>query len=137
LENSLLAISTGLVVLLHGEESMAQNKMGDIYNNQGIITQGQTGNNTIIQGPVRLSFTQEIADDLVSRLPAGKTIVLQSIGSNLDQAVADQYQQYLQAKGFEIERAQIGMMMPPPNYKITLGNPSAPKMIVIIAPSAN
>jgi len=114
-----------------------QNSMGNIYNNQGIITQGQTGNNTIIQGPVRLQFNTQIGDDLVSKLPAGKTIMLRSIGGRADQAIADQYQQYLQNRGFQVERTIIGTTSSPPDHKITLGNPDAPQMLVIIAPSAN
>jgi hypothetical protein len=31
---------------------MAQNTMGNVTNNSGIITQGQTGNNIIINGPL-------------------------------------------------------------------------------------
>ncbi len=31
------------------------NTVGPIYNNQGIITQGQTGNNTILQTPCQTS----------------------------------------------------------------------------------
>lgn len=116
---------------------MAQNTMGPIFGNQGIITQGQTGNNTINVAPPRLPFDPGIGDQLVSKLPPGKTIVLQSVGNNADQAVATQYQQYLLSKGFQVERMSIGMMAPPPDHKITVGDTSAEKVVVIIAPSAN
>jgi hypothetical protein len=119
------------------EKAMAQNTMGPIFGNQGIITQGQTGNNTINVAPQRLPFDPGIGDQLVSKLPPGKTILLQSVGSNADQAVATQYQQYLLSKGFQVERMSIGMMAPPPDHKITIGDTSAEKVVVIIAPSAN
>jgi hypothetical protein len=119
------------------EKAMAQNTMGPIFGNQGIITQGQTGNNTINVAPPRLPFDPGIGDQLVSKLPPGKTIVLQSVGNNADQAVATQYQQYLLSKGFQVERMSIGMMAPPPDHKITVGDTSAEKVVVIIAPSAN
>jgi hypothetical protein len=42
-----------LVLVLPMENAMAQNTMGPIYDNRGIITQGQTGNNTINVAPPR------------------------------------------------------------------------------------
>jgi hypothetical protein len=119
------------------EGAMAQNSMGTIYNNQGIITQGQVGNNTINVAPQRLQFDPTIGDELVSKLPSGKTIVLQSVGGNADQAIASQYAQYLVGKGFQVERMSIGMLVPPPDHKITIGDTNAEKVTVIIAPSAN
>src|SRR4051794_7981974 len=48
-QNSLLVIA-----LLIGNASMAQeNKMGDVNNNSGIVTQGQVGNNYLYQGEPR------------------------------------------------------------------------------------
>jgi hypothetical protein len=126
-----------LVLVSQMEKAMAQNTMGPIFGNQGIITQGQTGNNTINVAPPRLAFDTGIGDQLVSKLPPDKTIVLQTVGNNADQAVASQYQQYLLSKGFQVERMSIGMMGPPPDHKITIGDTSAEKVVVIIAPSAN
>jgi hypothetical protein len=117
--------------------AMAQNTMGNIYGNQGIITQGQVGNNTINVGPQRLPFDPAIGDELVSKLPSGKPIVLQSVGNDADQAVANQYHQYLLSKGFQVERVTIGMMGPPPDHKIMIGDTNAAKVVVVIAPSAN
>jgi hypothetical protein len=37
--------------MMQMERAMAQNTMGPINNNQGIITQGQVGNNTIVSPP--------------------------------------------------------------------------------------
>ena len=92
------------------------------------------GNNTINLGPTRLPFDPAIGDQLVSKLPSGKTILLKSVGSGADQAIADQYQQYLQSKGFQVQRTAMGMLVPPPDHKISLGDPNAPEIVVIIAP---
>lgn len=136
----------GCALLAAGEwlrpsTAAAQSSGGSVptINNFGpsINTTNQSGgNNTINVAPTRLPFTTDLADQLIGRLPTGKPILLTSIGGNADQAIADQYQQYLQSKGFEVERTMIGMASPPPDHKITLGNPNNPKMVVIIAPSA-
>jgi hypothetical protein len=95
------------------------------------------GNNTINLGPVRLAFDQAIAEELVSKLPPGKPVRLRGVGSQNDQAVVSQYQQFLQDRGFQVVRDIIGMIAPPPDHKIMLGDPNAAQMVVIIAPSAN
>jgi hypothetical protein len=108
-----------------------------VNNAPSINTFNQSGgNNTINVGPSRLPFDPAIGEQIISKLPAGKTIVIQSVGSASDQKVADQYQQFLESRGFTVQRARIGMMAPPPDRQIVLGNPDAPKMAVIIAPSA-
>jgi hypothetical protein len=119
------------------QESKPSNLMGNITNNQGIITQGQIGNNTINVGPTKLTFDQAIAEELVSKLPTGKPVRLRGVGSQNDQAVVSQYQQFLQDRGFQVARDVIGMLSPAPDHKITLGDPNAAQMVVVIAPSAN
>lgn len=95
------------------------------------------GTNTINIGPTRLTFESSIAEQLVNKLPAGKPITLQSVGSASDQAVADQYQQFLQSRGFHVaQRNIIGMMAPPPDRKISILD-TATTVVVTIAPSAN
>ena len=120
--------------------AQAQTPGGPPVTNNGpsINTWNQSGGqNTINIGPQKLTFNQGIADEVLSRIPPGKPIMMQSVGSNADQAVADEYQRFLQGKGFVVQRARIGMMAPPPDHKITLGDPSQAQMIIIIAPSAN
>jgi hypothetical protein len=95
------------------------------------------GQNTINAGPVRLVFDATIAQELVSKLPAGKPIMLMSVGSLADQAVAIQYQQYLQERGFQVERMSTGVLSPPPSHKIEIGDTTAAQVSVVIAPSAN
>jgi hypothetical protein len=95
------------------------------------------GSNTINIGPTRLTFDPAIGEELARKIPAGKPITLQSIGSQSDQAVADQYQQFLQSRGFNIaQRNMIGMMAPPPDHKISIRD-TGPTVVVTIAPSAN
>ncbi len=95
--------------------------MGNVINNQGIITQGQIGNNTINVAPPRLIFDPGIAEELIRRLPTGKPIALQTVGGNRDQDVATQYQQYLESHGYhQMTRAMIGVMAPPPDFPITI-----------------
>jgi len=89
-----LAIASPLVILLISEIAMAQDKptnfMGDVTNNQGIITQGQIGDNYIIQfkaPTVRIigyreptknsdgSFTHQLVFRLESQAPANSLLV--------------------------------------------------------------
>jgi hypothetical protein len=122
--------------------AMAQNEkppnaMGDINNNSGIITQGQTGNNTIIVGPSRLQFSTAIGEELFQKLPKGKPVRVRAIGSASDQAVAQQYGGFLQSKGVKIANwDQIAMLSPPPDGKLSITD-TPTEVIVTIAPSAN
>ena len=95
------------------------------------------GNNTINVGSIRLAFDPAIGEELASKIPTGKPITLQSIGSQSDQTVADQYQKFLQSRGFNIARRNtIGMMAPPPDHKISILD-TGPTVVITIAPSAN
>jgi len=95
------------------------------------------GTNNIVVGPIRLAFDKAIGEELVQKLPRGKPITLQSIGSQRDQAVADEYQQFLQSRGINVaERHIIGMLVPPPDQKISILD-MGQKVVVTIAPSVN
>src|SRR5262249_7162293 len=66
------------------EAAMAQNppnSMGNIYNNRGIITQGQTGNNTVIQGPIARSLDREpqLRQQMLRELPRDKDITVTGV----------------------------------------------------------
>jgi hypothetical protein len=101
------------------------------YNHSG-------GNSAIDVGPTHLQWDPAIGEHLVEMLPPGKTIALISLGPASDQKVVDAYQLYLESRGFIVRRTSlIGMMSPMPDHQITLGNRNAPKMEVIIAPSAD
>jgi hypothetical protein len=112
---------------------------GSITNNApSINTFNQSGGtNTINVGPQRLVFDPTIADQLVSKLPTGKSIKIMAVGSQTDWSIAGQYAQYLKDKGFDVSSfMQIGQMAPPPDHKITIGDLSTSPIVVIIAPSA-
>jgi hypothetical protein len=83
-----------------------------------------------------LTFQLSIADELVRRLPTGKAVLVRSVGSDRDQAVADQYRQFLKAKGFQMgPGTRIGVMVPLPDYPITIRD-AGDTVVVTIAPSA-
>jgi hypothetical protein len=83
-----------------------------------------------------LAFDPEIADQLVGKLPGGKPIDVVAVGSPADWGVAGQYAEYLKTKGFEVTLTKVGMVSPPPDQKIKIGDASDPRVGVIIAPSA-
>jgi hypothetical protein len=102
-------------------------------------TNNQSGGTDILNmiGPQRLLFDATIGDQLASKLPAGKSIEILAVGSRTDWSIADQYAQYLKAKGFAVSFTRSSETVPPLNRKITLHNdPTTSPIIVIIAPSA-
>jgi len=114
---------------------------GPITNNAPSIsnTNDQSvGTNILnIVGPQRLLFDATIGDQLASKLPTGKSIEIMAVGSRTDWNIADQYFQYLKAKGFDVSFTRSSETVPPLDRKITLHNdPATSPIIVIIAPSA-
>jgi hypothetical protein len=67
-KSGLLSLYGAVVVNTLAGSAMAQNTMGDINNNQGIVTQGQNGNNTIIQRPPGRSMSQAAAEKIAASL---------------------------------------------------------------------
>ena len=114
---------------------------GPITNNAPSIsnTNDQSvGTNILnIVGPQRLLFDATIGDQLASKLPTGKSIEIMAVGSRTDWNIADQYFQYLKAKGFDVSFTRSSETVPPLDLKITLhDDPATSPIIVIIAPSA-
>ena len=114
---------------------------GPITNNAPSIsnTNDQSvGTNILnIVGPQRLLFDATIGDQLASKLPTGKSIEIMAVGSRTDWNIADQYFQYLKAKGFDVSFTRSSETVPPLNRKITIrDDPTTSPIIVIIAPSA-
>jgi hypothetical protein len=88
-------------------------------------------------GPQRLDFDAEIGDQLANKLPAKKSIEIMAVGSRTDWNIADQYAEYLKAKGFDISFLRSSEIVPPPDHKIIIrDDPTTSPIIVIIAPSA-
>ena len=123
-------IAVVAALLISTSASSAQNCVILGGMNYGTITQ-----NCTVVGRMKLAFETAIAEELASKIPPGKPVRLMSVGSGSDQQVASQYQQFLQSRGFAIERMTIGMMAPPPDHPISI-QVTDPATIVTIAPSA-
>jgi hypothetical protein len=93
-------------------------------------------NPPVINNAPSLAFDPAIAEQLVGKLPSGKPIDVVAVGSPADWGVAGHYAEYLKTKGFEVTLTRIGMISPPPDQKIKIGDASDPRVGVIIAPSA-
>jgi hypothetical protein len=116
---------------------------GPITNNAPSINTNNTndksgGTNVLnINGPERLLFDASIGDQLASKLPTGKFIEILAVGSRTDWNIADQYAQYLKAKGFAVSFRRTSETVPPLDHKITIrDDPTTSPIIVIVAPSA-
>src|SRR5262249_48342850 len=83
-----------------------------------------------------LAFDRAMADQLVGKLPTGKPIDVVAVGSPADWGVVSQYAEYLKTRGFKVTLLRIGMVCPPPDQKIKIGDASDPRVGLIIAPSA-
>jgi hypothetical protein len=88
--------------------TMAQNTIGNIYGNQGIITQGQTGNNTIIQGPLSRHLSEPRMDGLKAQIlreiPKDKPITVMAImGDGEGIEFAEEIQTFMKANGFQMK----------------------------------
>ena len=102
-------------------------------------TNTQSGGTNILEivGPQRLLFDATIGDQLASKLPTGKSIEILAVGSRTDWNIANQYAQYLRAKGFGLSFTRSSETVPPLDHKITIrDDPTTSPIIVIIAPSA-
>ncbi len=102
-------------------------------------TNNQSGGTNILNiiGPQELLFDAKIGAQLASKLPTGKSIEIMAVGSRSDWNIADQYAQYLKAKGFDVSFSRSSETVPPPNHKIIIrDDPATSPIIVIIAPSA-
>src|SRR5262245_43985977 len=82
-------------------------------------------------------YSMQTLDQLASKLPTGKSIEIMAVGSRTDWNIADQYAQYLKAKGFGVSFSRTSETVPPLDRKITVrDDPTTSPIIVIIAPSA-
>jgi hypothetical protein len=132
---------TGLVLSLSHHGSAP--RQGPITTNAPSIntnnTNDQSGGINVlnITGPERLPFDATIGDQLASKLPTGKSIEIMAVGSRTDWNIADQYAQYLKAKGFDVSFSRTSETVPALDRKITIrDDPTTSPIIVIIAPNA-
>ena len=90
------------------------------HNNSGTIN--QTNNNTF--GSIRVAFDTHLQSELLRHAPRDKPVVLMTIGSDADQLIGNQVEEFLVTNGFSVSRSRIGMKVPPPSqpYSLNLGN---------------
>jgi hypothetical protein len=80
-------------------DAVTSNTMGPIYGNQGIITQGQTGNNTILQTPPARHINDQAKQKLsqfLANKPKGQLRIKASITANDARAYANEIAEFLQ-----------------------------------------
>ena len=138
-----LAVAGLILSLSHHGNAPGQGPISDntstINTNNANQTTNQSGGTNILNiiGPQRLLFDATIGDQLANKLPAGKSIEILAVGSRPDWKIADQYAQYLKAKGFDVSFTRSSETVPPLDRKITLHNdPATSPIIVIMASSA-
>jgi hypothetical protein len=135
----------GLVLSLNhhgtapGQGPITNNAPSSNSDNANTNTNNQSGGTNVLNivGPQRLLFDASIGDQLASKLPISKSIEIMAVGSRPDWNIADQYAQYLKAKGFDVSFLRTNETVPPLDRKITIrDDPTRSPIIVIIAPSA-
>src|SRR4029077_7567446 len=114
----------GLVLSLSHHASAPD--QGPITNNAPSIntnnTNDQSGGTNVLNivGPQRLLFDATIGDQLASKLPTRKSVAVMAVGSRTDWNIADQYAQYLKAKGFDVSFSRTSETVPPLDHKFTI-----------------
>jgi hypothetical protein len=78
---------------------------GDVLNNQGIVTQGQTGGtNTIIQGPPPRHLGDGDKQMLLARIPRDRSIAILAQNGDSDAAnFADELKKFLEESGYTVK----------------------------------
>lgn len=116
---------------------MAQNNMGPIIGNQGIITQGQTGNNTIIQGQAPRHLLDVDKAGLRENILKNQKVILEVHQGDSDNAgLADEVTAFLVSEGHEVEGPKFAMMIMANGAPRGIGlypnkNPSEPAHIIV------
>jgi hypothetical protein len=98
--------------LLQPQGPTMNNRIGNIYGNYGIITQGQLGNNTIVHGPVQRRLTDPGAEPLKAQilreLPKDKPITVTAVlGDGEAIQFAHEIHAFMKANGFNVGEGGI------------------------------
>jgi hypothetical protein len=106
-KSKLLAAATLLVLWINGN-AMAQNTIGNIYGNQGIITQGQIGNNTLNIGPQPRNLNSAQAESLKAQIlreiPKDRPITVMALmGDGEAIQLAQQIHEFMKANNFTMK----------------------------------
>lgn len=99
------------------------------YDQKGGITAG-----TVNIAPQRFVFSAEVGAALIKAMPNKKTILLYTVGGNVDQNIGTEVQAFLVQNGYSVNRTAIGMRAPPPEGPIELSD-SPTNYTLTIAPS--
>lgn len=84
--------------------AVAQNSIGNINGNTGIITQGQQGNNTIIQGPISRHLDEAGKAEFLRRVPKTRKIVLKYLSTESDgSSLAQEMHEFLTKEHYSVE----------------------------------
>ncbi len=110
----------------------AENSGINAPNNQGIVTQGQSGGTNIVnQAPPKLKFTDSLGAELLNAIPTG-ALTIQATGSTADQTVGREIKEFLERNGYTVTIRYSGMLMPPPDQQL-LYHPES--RVLIVSPS--
>jgi len=108
-------------------------------NCNGNCSFGQQGG-TIIQNynaaPQRLEYSDDLAAALLSKLTPQKPVIFKIVGGATDQQIGMHYANYLSAHGVQVKVWSIGILIPPPDQKVTFSDLGDTYQI-IIAPNAS
>lgn len=95
------------------EQKFAQNSIGTINDNQGIVTQGQIGNNVLMQTAERPFREQEKAFLVGKIVPRNRKVMLRTVPDAGALALADRVQLFLQQNGYDFMREDTLMASGP------------------------
>ena len=104
---------TLFVIAAAADTATAQDYIGPIFNDQGVIRKNQRSNNTIEES-VRAQFTDKIKSEILQKFPKG-TVQLQTVGGEADQAIGNEVEQFLVQNGYTVQRLMMGTRAPPPS----------------------
>jgi len=125
-------VCTLIALIIVVASQMAHAQTNNNFTNEGTCNGCA---NIMNMAPPRLPFSPDIGDQLIAKLTDSKKLTLQTVGNATDQEIGAQYGAYLQQHGYQVNRVAIGMLVPVPDHKITVGKQSD-GYVVIIAPSA-
>ena len=100
--------------------------------NFSINQQGGTVNQTYInQNQPKLTFTDAIAHELLSKIPNDKPIRVRAVGSVSDLQVGIQIANFLKKNGYKVELDTIGILAPPPEHALEIRDLPSERILTV------
>jgi len=109
-----------------GDERMARDTFNNFGTNNGII-------GPVSIGRPRFELTSDLIHQVVGACPRGVPVLISATGSQRVDAMHSALRAALQAAGFAVQVARIGMMVPPPSEPLSITT-TPQQTIVTIAP---